>query len=400
VPRLLRDPVTWLVYAQLGAYAYFLYGFGPVVPLLRDEQHVTRGVASLHSIALASGAVLAGALFPPLARRLGRGNAMWFSMAGAAVGLAAFCLVRPIFLTVPTVLVASMFGSMLIAGVVATLGERHAAAGPAAIAEANAVACGTGAVAPLVVGATVSAGLTWRPGVAVAIGLIAAVAAASAIFRVRIPAGTLPAGDRRSRGRLPLGYWIAWSLMCFTGSVEVCVNLWSSDLLRADTGISSGAAATAVSGIIGGMAVGRVIGGRVALRVAAPRLLIAMFGVSLAGFALFWLASASALAVTGLVVMGLGNGMHYPLGIGMALGVSGGRPDQAAARASYGLAVSFGLAPFVLGAVADHIGPRLAFLLIPALLAVAALLVAPLARRLRAVPVGPAVAISGPATVP
>jgi MFS family permease len=392
VPRLLRDPVTWLVYAQLGAYAYFLYGFSPVVPLLRDEQHVSRGVASLHSVALAAGAVVAGALFPPLARRWGRGNAMWLSMGGAAIGVGAFCLARPIWLTVPSVLVASVFGSMLIAGVVATLGERHGAAGPTAIAEANAVACGTGAVAPLVVGATVSAGLTWRPALAVLVALIGAVAAAAAIFRVRIPGGAVPGGDRRSRGRLPFGYWIAWLLMCFTGSVEVCLNLWSSDLLRTDTGVSSGAAATAVSGIIGGMAVGRVIGGRIALRVAAPALLVAVLGVSLAGFALFWSASAPALAVTGLIVMGLGNGMHYPLGIAMALRASGGRPDQAAAGASYGLAVSFGLAPFMLGAVADHIGPRLAFLLVPALLVVAALLVVPLARRLRPVPAAPVLA--------
>src|SRR5262245_26010425 len=173
MPRLFRDPVTWLVYAQLGAWAYFLYGFSPVVPLLRDEQHVSRGVASLHSVALAAGAVLAGAVFPHLARRLGRGNAMWVSMGGSALGVAAFCVFRPIWLTVPSVLVAAAFGSMLISGVVATLGERHGLAGPTAIAEANAVACGTGALAPLVVGAAVGAGLTWRPALAGAIGLIA-----------------------------------------------------------------------------------------------------------------------------------------------------------------------------------------------------------------------------------
>ncbi|HKT00207.1 MAG TPA: MFS transporter [Rugosimonospora sp.] len=395
MPRLLRDPVTWLVYMQLGAWAYFLYGFSPVVPLLRDEQHVSRGVASLHSVALAVGAVLAGAVSPYAARRLGRGNWMWLCLAGAAGGVAIFCLARPIWLTVPSVLVASVFGSGLIAGVVATLGERHGAAGPAAIAEANAIACASGAVAPLLIGVAVGARLTWRPALAVVILLIVLVAAAALIFRVRVPASALPSGHAAA-GRLPGGYWIAWLLMCATGSVEVCINLWSSDLLRTDTGVSSGAAATAVSGIIGGMALGRLVGGRLALYIAPPRLLLGMLCVSAAGFALFWLSSLPALAVAGLIVLGLGNGMHYPLGIGMALGVSGDRPDQAAARANYGLFVSFGLAPFLLGAVADRIGPRLAFLLIPCLLVAAALLVPPLARRLRAVPV-PAVApaISG-----
>jgi MFS family permease len=381
VPRLLRDPVTWLVYAQLGAWAYFLYGFSPVVPLLRDEQRVSRGVAGLHSVALASGAVLSGFVWPHAARWLGRGTAMWLSMAGAAAGAGAFCLARPIWLTIPSILVAAMFGSMLISGVVATLGERHGAAGPASIAEANAVACGAGAVAPLVVGATVGAGLTWRPALAVFIALVGVVAAVAAAFRVRVPGGVRPAARRRA-GRLPGGYWIAWLLLCATGSVEMCVNLWSGDLLRADTGVSSAVAATAVSGIIGGMAVGRLVGGRLALRIEPPRLLLAALAVSGLGFALFWLSSAVALAVTGLIVLGLGNAMHYPLGIGMALGVSGGRPDLAAARAAYGLAFSFGLAPFALGAVADRTGPRLAFLCIPFFLGAAALLVRPLARRL------------------
>jgi fucose permease len=130
------------------------------------------------------------------------------------------------------------------------------------------------------------------------------------------------------------------------------------------------------------MAIGRLIGGRIALRVAAPRLLFSVLLVSLCGFAVFWTSTLPWLAVTGLIAMGLGNGMHYPLGIAMAVRASGGRADQAAARASYGLAVSFGIAPFVLGSIADHAGPRLAFLLVPAMLLAAGLLVRPLARRL------------------
>jgi hypothetical protein len=62
VSRLVRDRTTWLIYAQLGIYGYFLYGFGPVVPLLRDEEHTSRAVASLHSAALAVGAVVGGSL--------------------------------------------------------------------------------------------------------------------------------------------------------------------------------------------------------------------------------------------------------------------------------------------------------------------------------------------------
>jgi fucose permease len=388
VPRLVRDPATWLIYGQLGIYGYFLYGFGPVIPLLRAEQQVSRGVASLHTTALAAGAVIGGAAFPAVARRIGRGATMWLGLAGTAAGVAGFCLVRPVAATVGCALFIAVPGTLLLSGVVAALGERHGPAGPAAIAEANAIACGLGAVAPLVVGASVAAGLTWRPAMAVVVGLIGLAALAAFLFRVRIPDGAaFRAPVAIASGRLPFGYWLAWTLMCLTGSVEVCLNLWAGDVLRGHAGMSASGAATAVSGIVGGMCLGRIIGGRIALRVAAPRLLLCMLALSAAGFALFWTATAGWLAVLGLVICGLGNGMHYPLGIGMALRIAPGLHDRAAARASYSMAVGFGIAPLALGKIADQVGARSAFVLLPVFLAAAALLVLPLARRLRAVPV-------------
>jgi fucose permease len=398
VPRLHRDRITWLIYLQLGIWGYFLYGFGPVVPLLRDEQHVGSGVASLHSVALAGGALIGGAVFPALSRRLGRGRAMWLGLTGLAAGVVALCLLRPIVATVASTLVLASFGTVLLSGVVAALGERHGPAGPAAIAEANAIASGLGAVAPLVVGATVAVGLTWRPAIAAVVAMIALVALAARIFRVPLPSGssTVPL-VRSGTGRLPVGYWLAWLLMCCTGSVEVCLNLWAGDVLRHHADMSAGGAATAVSAIVGGMCLGRLAGGRLAQRVPAPRLLLAALGVSVAGFAVFWLATVPALAIAGLAVAGLGNGMHYPLAIGMALRLSPGREDQAASRASYAMAVGFGIAPFALGAFADRVGAHSAFLLVPLFLAAAAGLVLPLARRLTAA-AGPRPAAASPAS--
>jgi fucose permease len=186
--------------------------------------------------------------------------------------------------------------------------------------------------------------------------------------------------------------------MCCTGSVEVCLNLWAGDVLRHHAGMSAGGAATAVSAIVGGMCLGRLACGRLAQWVPAHRLLLAALGVSLAGFALFWLATVPGLAIAGLAVAGLGNGLHYPLAIGMALRVSPGREDQAASRASYSMAVGFGIAPFVLGAFADRVGAHAAFLLVPLFLAGAAGLVVALGRRLaqRPVPAAEVVTVAAP----
>jgi len=60
--RLERDRLTWLTYLQLGCYGYFLYGFGPSLSLLRDEQGTSRAVAGLHGTALAVGSLCAALL--------------------------------------------------------------------------------------------------------------------------------------------------------------------------------------------------------------------------------------------------------------------------------------------------------------------------------------------------
>ncbi|MFC4148379.1 MFS transporter [Micromonospora mangrovi] len=413
MPRLTRDKLTWLTYAQLGLWGFFLYGFGPVVPLLRDEQGTSAAVAGLHSTGIAVGAMLGGALFAPTARRFGRGPATWLGLAGVAVGAAALGLLRPLPATITAVAVIATFGMMVISGVSVVLTDRHGPAAPAAVTEANAACAGMGILAPLVIGGSVDAGLGWRPVMAVEVGLITLVALAALTFRVRLPATApavaapadpvgvtaaaaepavqptrvavrpAPAPVDRS-DRLPRSYWIAWVLMAVTGSIEVCLSLWTADVLRTHAGLSAGGASAAVAAIVCGMFVGRLVGGRFALRWPPVPLLLGALTVSLAGFTLFWVASTGWLAVAGLVVLGLGNALHYPLVISIALAVAGPAADKAAGWSSYSMGVGFGIAPVVLGWVADGVGPHLAFLLLPGFIAAAVLLAVRLGRALRA----------------
>ncbi|MFI6130489.1 MFS transporter [Micromonospora sp. NPDC051141] len=477
MPRLTRDRTTWLAYAQLGLWGFFLYGFGPVVPLLRDEQGTSAAVAGLHSTGIAVGALAGGALFAPVARRYGRGPAVWLGLAGVAAGVAALGVLHPPPATIAAVTVVATFGMMVISGVNVVLTARHGPAAPAALTEANAVCAGMGILAPLTIGATVDAGLGWRPVTAVEVGLVTLVALTALTFRVRPPnrapataaaafpggaptvvpaAGStvvsagaqtvvsaaapaavsaagpadvsaaapaavsaagpadvpaavpadLPAGGpavpgsgrrparpallraaadadgRATSGRLPRAYWIAWVLMAVTGSIEVCLSLWTADVLRTHAGLSAGGASAAVAAIVCGMFAGRVAGGRAALRWPPVPLLLGAFTVSLAGFALFWTSPIGWLAVTGLVVLGLGNALHYPLAISIALAVAGPAADRAAGWSSYSMAVGFGIAPVALGWVADGVGPHPAFLMLPCFIAAAVLLTVRLGRAL------------------
>ncbi|MFC8615230.1 MFS transporter [Micromonospora purpureochromogenes] len=420
MPRLTHDRTTWLTYAQLGLWGFFLYGFGPVVPLLRDEQGTSAAVAGLHSTAIAVGALLGGALFAPLARRIGRAGAIWAGLAGVAVGVTAFGLLRPLPATLAAVAAVATAGMIVVSGVAVVLTARHGPAAPAALTEANAVCAGMGILAPLVIGASVDAGFGWRPVMAVEVGLIALVALAARLSRVRPPqaapaaaaaadpvgvaattaapadaaraddvpvplSGRAGAADRVA-GRLPRAYWIAWVLMSVTGSIEVCLSLWTADVLRSHAGMTAASASAAVAAIVCGMFLGRLAGGRIALRWPPAPLLLGALTVSLAGFVLFWLAPVGWLAVTGLVVLGLGNALHYPLAISIALAVAGPAADKAAGWSAYSMGVGFGIAPVTLGAVADGVGPHLAFLLLPGFIAAALLLTVRLGRALRATP--------------
>lgn len=372
---LVRDRLTWLTYGQLAIFGYFIYGFGPAVPLLRDEQGTTRAVASLHGTALALGGVIGGTALPWLVRRFGRGTVIWLGQFGMAAGLLGFLTAHALPATLACTLVATTGGSLVVNGVTALLAEHHGPAGPAAISEANALAAGIGTASPLIVGASAAAGFGWRPGLVALVGAIAALAVVALLLGIRAPGAPVAVGGPAPRRPLPRPFWLAWTSLVATGSVEVCPNLWAADVLRERAAVAPGAASAAVAGIVAGMFAGRLVGARLLLRVSAPRVLLGALALSAAGFTVFWLASVPWLAIAGLVACGLGNAMHFPIGMGLAIGHSGGQPDLATSRTSYAMGVGFGVAPFALGALADRVGPHPAFLMVYGLLAVSAVAV-------------------------
>ncbi|MGN9912006.1 MFS transporter [Phytohabitans sp. LJ34] len=369
-----------LVYAQLGLWGFFLYGFGPVVPLLRDEQGTTAAVASLHSTGLAAGGLIGASAFPWLVGRLGRGGVLWLALAGVAGSVVVLCAFEPLPATLGAAVLASTFGTMIVIGVNAALADHHGPGATAAISEANAVAAGAGVLAPIVIGLSASAGFGWRPGIAVVVGLIALLFAAGFLFRVRLPAVVAPPSTVSGRRPLPRSYWLAWAMMSATGSVEVCLSLWAADVLRTHAGMSPAAASATVAAIVGGMFAGRLVGSALARRVAPVPLLLGALATSLVGFAIFWASSVAWVAAAGLMVLGLGNAMHFPLGVSMALAVADGQRDRASAYAMYASAIGFGIAPVALGWVSDGVGPHRAFLLMPLFIAVAAVLAVRLRR--------------------
>lgn len=371
--RLVRDRLTIALDSTYVTWGWFLYSFSPAVPLLADELGVSRAVAGLHGTALAVGTVVAGLVSERVARTLGRRRQLLVGLAIVAVGVALLIVGPGLAATLTACLVAAVGGNLALAATQTAMLAHHGPAGPAAVTEGNGYGTAVGLLAPLVLGVTVAAGLGWRA--AVALTILAA--AAGVLLVARQPAGGAmgrPAVVATSGRPEPLGrtYRILLVAVVAGVAIEFATTFWASDVVREGTGAPEALAASAVAALLAGMTISRFAAGSLARRASAETLLLVGYAVAVAGWLVLWLASAPWVAVGGLLLAGLGYGVHYPLAVSLLLQAAGDRADLGQARALLGVGAAIGLSPFVLGAAADAVGPHRAFVLIPLLAVIAA----------------------------
>ena len=158
-----------------------------------------------------------------------------------------------------------------------------------------------------------------------------------------------------------------WFDVLIVVSIEICMVFWSADYVVSVFGVDRAVAAAIVSLFFIGMAVGRGGGGRLA---GSGSLFVAALLVTAVGFAIFWFAPLPPIAGLGLLVTGLGVALLYPLSISRALAAWPTDPDRASARGALASGLAFGIAPFVLGLVAERADLRTAFLIVPGLLVI------------------------------
>jgi fucose permease len=283
------------------------------------------------------------------------------------------------------VLVMGAVGSLTLVLIPAILADRHGSRRAIAIVEANILAAATGAMAGVLIGLAEWSSIGWRGAL-----LLSLLAPLVLVRRYR----DVPLAEARRRtetektgaGRLPVAYWAYWATVVLSVGVEFGLIFWGADFLR-EAGLSEGAAATTVSLFLWGMVAGRMAGRQIARRVATTRLLPLALVVSGAGFLVFWLAPVAVVAVVGLFVAGFGVANLYPLTVSLALGTAADRSDEAGARLSLASGTAILVAPFLLGALADAVGIRAAYTVVPIFL-VSALVVSRLGQRLAEVQMG------------
>lgn len=358
--RPIRDRTSLLAYAQLGLLGWFVYGFSASLTLLRDDEGLTRTAASLLSISLAVGGIVGSVGAPLIVRRFDRAALLRLSSLAIAIGALVYVSGGPLWLIAAGPFLGSMGCGFAVVGASAYLEARQGPAADAALAEANLTASLSSLLATFAIGVGATLVIGWQSGMV----LLAVMALLLEVLRGRRTEPFNVGTEVEKRSDTPpmpgLVWWAVLTLILLTG-VEITLLQWGPDLLRERGGLGPAAASTTIAAIVTGMIVGRLIGSRIVERVSSELVFGASILFAAAAFAYTWLVTGAIPLIIGLVLVGLGIGMHFPLGIGRAMRASDGQPDRAAGLTSAGIAVMSGIAPFGLAALADAWGVHLAF---------------------------------------
>ena len=359
--------MTWVAYAMLAWFAYLQASPGLVVPHLRDELHMSYSSGGLHVAAFAAGSLVAGLASARAERAAGRRALFWLSALAMASGAILLAAGRTEAVTLAAMLVMGIGGGLLLVTIQALLADRHGANRTIALTEAN-VAASVAYV--LLIGALALAAAThagWRAALLAVLALPLLAFAAS-----RSEPLEAPPPPPKDHGTLPPAFWIAAAMLfCSTGA-EWCVTGWGASFVKDAADVSTDTAVTLMGGYFAGVLAGRLTGSILARRHAAHRLLAGALVLTAVGFAILWPATGPATALAGLIVLGLGLGNLFPLGLSVTVGLAPDHAQLASGRAVLVTSAAVLLAPLTVGALADATSISAALAVVPAALALAA----------------------------
>jgi MFS family permease len=373
-PRLTRDRATGLLYAALGVLGYLLNGMGAILGPLQRQLHVDRAQVAFYPSLFALALLAVGLLGGRLVERMGHRAALRAGLCGLAGG-AGLLGVPSRFPTLVGAALLGCGGALLVQVVPAALTQLHQALAPAAVGEANAVSSFAAVLAPAAVAAAIAVGADWRIGYLLPVLPVAA----ALVFLLRRPlslgrpeadgpTGHDPAGPGLEPGPLP-GRWMD---VLVAVSVEFCLVFWAADAFRDWHHAGPAAAPALAAAFLVGMAVARAAAARLTTGRHPLTVVVIACGTAGVGFTTFWAVPSTLGAAAGLFVTGLGVALLYPLTLTRVLAAWPHARDRAAARAALASGLAIGIAPLALAGLADSVGLRSAYLIVPALLTVLA----------------------------
>jgi fucose permease len=366
-PAYRRDTATWIAFAALFAFGVLNAALGPVLPYLRQAEHITYLGGALHQVAFAIGGMSAGILASrstaPRRRTIAAG------LAAAAVAGLVLGYGDQFALTVCAAMLVSAFATAALIRVWALLADLHHVHRAVAMTEGETAVSFAGIVTPAVVSACAASQLTWRFSLVIAFVLVAA--AAAAVSATPLPTQSPPAGREPADGTSAHKQRRTLVTIFAVVALEFTLSFWAATYLHDDVGIARDTSVALVSALYAANLVGRLIASRLARRLAVAALLRLALAAAVAGTPILLAAGDTVTAVVGLAVTGVGIGGTFPLAASMHIAASRRTADQALGQILTVAGIGQIAGPLVAGALAEASDLRAGLLVLPALVLLA-----------------------------
>ena len=364
-----RDSFFWTIALQTLVVNFFLGGFGPSQPLLRNDQGTSLTIAGLHGTAMGLASIISGMVIPHMAHRYGRANTGWIGLIVFSSGLLALALVQPVQLTILAALVTGFGCSTVINSFVVSLNGHYGELAPMAVAQANGVASAGYVLGTLTIGSIAQAAPDyWR------IGLVLILPLSLYLYFFRRDKSAEPHirnEDGPQSGKLSAAFWITWVGFVATISTEFATSFWAAALVRDRTGATAAISVIAIIALGTGMAIGRFFGGQAMRKLTLDNQLLAVLLLQLASFFSIWLSHSLIISLLALFLNGLGISMQFALTSLRLISHSANRPELAIGKSALAAGIAIGGAPFLLGVLGDNFGISRAYLMVPLLILIA-----------------------------
>jgi fucose permease len=335
-------------------------------------------LAGLHQSSFAFGMVVMGLFGGRLVSRNNIQKSLWGGMALMVSGLSVMVFGRGPFFSLSGVFIMSLGGTLSLSAIQTCFAIEPRPVRRQFIMEANVVASIMTMLVPLVLLVGSATVLGWRivlPVLVLCLLGISSFGVTATGRRLRVQHD----GVQTNSGKLSPAYWRIWLVMFLGVSVEWAIGFWCMTYLLGLPGNSREMAAmgTMILGL--SSVLGRFAASRISNHISERRLLYAVLIIIAVGFPAYWLRAGVGSAFIGLALCGFAGANLYPLGFSMAISAAPNNPARASSMAPVASGTAVGLAPLLLGRLADATDMQFALLYVP--IGMAAMLIVLLADR-------------------
>ena len=364
--KLKKDAVFWTACLQGTILNFFLGGFGPAQPLLRQEQGTSLTVAGLHGTMMGLAAIIAGFIHPTLIHKIGRPKTSWIGLLIFTTGVPFFVLGGSIAFTLPAVLYSCIGFNFVILNMIATLSAHYPKTPDLAASQSNAINAIGYVTGTVMVGTFAKLGISWR----LALLLVIPATIALYFYGHNKVEDTRDLNAPKQSGKLGIKFWIAWIGFFATISSEFATSFWAATLVTNRTGADAAISTLCIAALGTGFGIGRWYIPIWMSRTTLDNRLKTILSIQLLSFSVFWLSHNLTVSLIALLFIGIGISGQFPMTTVRLIKLSKNRPDLAMAKSAFAGGGAIALAPFLLALLGDQIGISRAYLMVPILISI------------------------------